>query len=74
MAIASIQTHPSLSNQETRKHHIGNALCALDEHINLLRCAADSAATSEAEETLIESLYFLHSKLRQQTNALMALL
>jgi hypothetical protein len=74
MALANIQAHPSLSNQETRKHHIGNALCTLDNHIDLLRLAADSADANDADQTLIDSLYFLHARLRQQTDALMVLL
>jgi hypothetical protein len=74
MAVVSLLNHPTLSNADRVKKLVRQSVQDMDEHINLLRLAADSAATGEAEETLIQSLYFLHGKLRRECDKLFTLM
>jgi hypothetical protein len=46
----------------------------MDKHIDLLRLAADSADANDADQTLIDSLYFLQAKLRRECDKLFALM
>lgn len=75
MAAINLQTHPSLSNAESRKRAICLALGELDEHINLLGLTAGCAAgNAECEDDIVHALEFLHSRLRREVNKLMTLL
>lgn len=70
---------PTVSNPVLKNDAIAAALGELDAHISLLRCAADSAACDDANESveqgdLTETLYFLHKKLRGECDRLFSLL
>lgn len=65
---------PTLSTPETRAHTLDTALVLLGDYINVLLCVADSAALTEAEDKIIENLYFVHKQLEREHQKLCALL
>lgn len=71
---ASKLLHPTLATPTAKKDAIDNALRQIDDHLNLLRCAADGAAVAETDDELIEALYFLYRTLRREADKLCALL
>jgi hypothetical protein len=74
MTVVSLLNHPTLSKPETVLKHIHTAVQDMDKHIDLLRLAADSADANSADQTLIDSLYFLQAKLRRECDKLFALM
>lgn len=72
MAVVSLTTPISASNPEARKRMIRNAVSKLDRCVTLLKLAADSAATSEAEEDLTTSLYWLHAEMERELDTVIA--
>lgn len=65
---------PTLSTPQIRAHTIETSLHLLGDYINVLLCVADSAALTEAEDKIIENLYFTHRQLQREHEKLCALL
>lgn len=78
MTVVNMPKRPTVSNPVLKNQSVTNALSALDDHVRLLGCVADSAALREPNEQtvgeLTESLYFLHTRLRAETDRLFSLL
>lgn len=73
MAVVTLQTPIGISNPEARKRMVRDAVCELDEWCALLKLAADSAATADAEEELVSSLYMIQGKIKRRIDTLVAL-
>jgi len=66
---------PTVATPIIRAQAVDNALSALDDHIRMLRCTADSAALVDTNDgEMVEVLYFLHGKLRGEIDRLFMLL
>lgn len=75
MTVVNMPKRPTLSNPVLKNQNVANALSSLDDHMRLLRCVADSAALVETTDgELVEVLYFLHGKMRAETDKLFSLL
>lgn len=78
MTIVNMPKRTTVANPVIKNQAVANALSALDDHVRLLGCAADSAALRDPNEQTIgeltETLYFLHVKLRTETDKLFSLL
>jgi hypothetical protein len=72
MAVVTLTTPISVGNPEARKRMVRTAVSNLDRCVTLLKLAADSAATSEAEEDLTTSLYWLHSEMERELGTVIA--
>lgn len=64
MAVVTLQTPINVSNPESRRRMIRDAVNKLEERRLLLKCAADSASASNAEEELTLALYWLHDEIK----------
>jgi hypothetical protein len=78
MTVVNMPKRPTVANPVIKNQAVANALSALDDHVRLLGCAADSAALRDPNKQtvgeLTETLYFLHVKLRTETDKLFSLL
>lgn len=72
MAVVTLNTPIGTSNPEARKRKIRESISKLDQCVMLVKLAADSAATSEAEDELIMSLYWLHGEMKKELATVIA--
>jgi hypothetical protein len=75
MTVVNMPKRVTVANPVLKGQALVNALSSLDDHIRLLRCAADSAALVETNDgELVEALYFLYGQIRRECDKLHALL
>lgn len=66
---------PTIATPIVKNTAVAAALSSIDDHLRLLRCAADSAALVEQNDgEMVEALYFLHGNLRRECDRLFSLL
>ena len=74
MAVVDIQSELAARNPSRAKDQIARRLQVIDEQITMLAMAKDSAAISEADDTLIPGLEMIHGRLRRECDRLFMLL
>ena len=74
MAVVDIQSELAARNPGRAKDEIAKSLQVIDQQITMLSLAKDSAALSEADDTLIRGLQMIHGRLRRECDRLFQIL
>ena len=74
MAVVDIQSELAARNPGRTKEEIAKSLQVMDQQITMLSLAKDSAALSEADDTLIRGLEMIHGRLRRECDRLFQIL